>query len=43
MTYTALEKLYGLKLYEGEITENRIPIRHRANAIAYAISLGWNR
>ena len=43
MTYTALEKLYGLKLYKGEITEERIPTRHRANAITYAKSLGYNK
>lgn len=37
--YSALEKLYGLKLYEGLITEDRIPDRFKENAIAYANSL----
>lgn len=41
MNYTALERLYGLKLYKGEITEDKIPFRHRTNAIAYAKSLGY--
>lgn len=39
MTYTCFEKLYGLKLYRGEITETKIPKRHRTGAIAYANEL----
>jgi len=34
-TFSAMAKLYGLKLYQGEITENRIPVRHRAQAVEY--------
>lgn len=37
--YSALEKLYGLKLFDGLITEDRIPVRFKDNAIAYAESL----
>ena len=37
--YSALEKLYGLKLFDGLITEDRIPARFKDNAIAYAESL----
>ena len=39
MTYTCFEKLYGLKLYRGEITKTKIPKRHRTGAIAYANEL----
>lgn len=39
MTYTCFEKLYGLKLYRGEITEQKIPKKHRDGAIAYAAEL----
>lgn len=35
-TYSAMAKLYGLKLYQGDITENKIPLRHRAAAKEYA-------
>lgn len=35
-TFSAMAKLYGLKLYQGDITENRIPARHRAQAKEYA-------
>lgn len=36
---SAIEKLYGLKLYQGLITEKKIPMRYRENAIAYAEEL----
>lgn len=35
-SYSAMAKLYGLKLYHGDITENRIPACHRNQAKAYA-------
>ncbi len=34
--YTAIAKLYGLKLYQGDITEDRIPAKHRTQAKEYA-------
>lgn len=37
--FTALEKLYGLKLSDGLITEDKIPDRYKENAIAYYESL----
>lgn len=36
---SAIERLYGLKLYQGIITENKIPAKYRENAIAYAKEL----
>lgn len=39
MTYTCFEKLYGLKLYRGEISENQIPNKHKTGAIAYCKEL----
>lgn len=39
MTYTCFEKLYGLKLYRGEIKENKIPKKHRKGAVSYANEL----
>lgn len=34
-TFSAMAKLYGLKLYRGEITENKIPNKHKTQAIEY--------
>lgn len=35
-TYSAMAKLYGLKLYQGTITESRIPAKYRSQAIEYS-------
>lgn len=37
--YSALEKLYGLKLFDGLITEDKIPARFKTAAMEYAKSL----
>ena len=41
-TYTALEKLYGLKLFHKLITEDKIPASHKTKAIKYYKTLESN-
>lgn len=33
--YSAMDKLYGLKLYQGVISEDKIPAHRKENALKY--------